>query len=82
MGRLMGETSIDKDADILIPVPLHRSGRREYNQSLRWLKVFLRYGIYLLTIKNFSGRMISFLRRKDELIKAYDAGRRYGIRKP
>lgn len=34
MGRLMGETFIDKDADILIPVPLHRSGRREYNQSL------------------------------------------------
>lgn len=34
MGRLMGETFIYKDADILIPVPLHRSGRREYNQSL------------------------------------------------
>lgn len=34
MGRLMGETFNGIDADILIPVPLHRSGRREYNQSL------------------------------------------------
>ena len=33
MGRLMGETFIEKDVDVLIPVPLHRSGRREYNQS-------------------------------------------------
>lgn len=34
MGRLMGEIYSDQDADILLPVPLHRAGRREYNQSL------------------------------------------------
>ncbi len=34
MGRLMGETFGAVRADMLIPVPLHRSGRREYNQSL------------------------------------------------
>lgn len=34
MGRLLGETFNDISADIIIPVPLHRSGRREYNQSL------------------------------------------------
>lgn len=34
MGRLLGETFNEIEADILIPVPLHRSGRREYNQSL------------------------------------------------
>ncbi|MDD4160170.1 MAG: phosphoribosyltransferase family protein [Synergistaceae bacterium] len=34
MGRLMGETFNDLYADILLPVPLHKYGRREYNQSL------------------------------------------------
>ena len=34
MGRLLGENFSDNDADILLPVPLHRAGRREYNQSL------------------------------------------------
>lgn len=34
MGRLMGEIFSDKDAEILLPVPLHRAGKREYNQSL------------------------------------------------
>ena len=34
MGKLVGENFRKTDADMLLPVPLHRSGRREYNQSL------------------------------------------------
>ena len=34
MGRLLGETFDSVRADMLIPIPLHISGRREYNQSL------------------------------------------------
>ena len=34
MGRLLGETFNGISADIIIPVPLHRSASREYNQSL------------------------------------------------
>lgn len=33
MGRLMGETFKVPDIDVLIPVPLHKSSKREYNQS-------------------------------------------------
>ena len=34
MGKLVGENFRKTYADMLVPVPLHRSGRREYNQSL------------------------------------------------
>lgn len=34
MGMLMGEKFNNTCADVLIPIPLHRSARREYNQSL------------------------------------------------
>jgi len=33
MGRLMGETFKVPSTDVLIPVPLHKSSKREYNQS-------------------------------------------------
>ena len=33
MGRFMGETFKVPDTDVLIPVPLHKSSKREYNQS-------------------------------------------------
>ena len=33
MGRLMGETFKVPGTDVLIPVPLHKSSKREYNQS-------------------------------------------------
>ena len=33
MGRLMGETFKVPGTDVLMPVPLHKSSKREYNQS-------------------------------------------------
>ncbi len=34
MGKLLGESFVKTDADILIPIPLHKSSIRNYNQSL------------------------------------------------
>lgn len=33
MGRLMAENTMRIDADLLVPIPLHKDSKREYNQT-------------------------------------------------
>ncbi|MCW1713697.1 ComF family protein [Caenicola nitritireducens] len=60
MGRLMGETFSAVRTDMLIPIPLHRSGRREYNQSL-----LLAEGVSLVWGIPAEGRMLIWRKNVD-----------------